>query len=641
MHNLLKRFTAVALSTLVLLSSVATCFAESINYTISEIDNMAITLPNTMTGITRESSDTDKYFSVFGLNYEDTMNKIKSNDIYFQAMNSDTSLTLTVSMTKTDQSKNIRSYKNLDSSKLAEIKDNFLKQEEYQACTADEAGSITWLVFQISVVNDGKNIKAYQANTVYDGMSVNVTLQRNGGNVNTDDYAMFSSILSQIAFKKGENTLPIVGIIIGIVLILLILVLAFIFIRKLKKHSKKAKNNKVLDELSEKYQNGAAKIRDSIKNKHHIENKDDSEQYEDISSEKPESYSDISNSSNLAEEHEEHEEPQNNEGAELTEENKDLLLSDIDDESIDDILKNYGTARKKRIEEARAAEIKEAEKYILSPEDVEKKISQKDDFDDSILSSVASQEVKIYERPNPETKQDDESKENKEDKSDTETKEVNDDTIKVYDTKENATEDNNAKAEVEKKKSITDTIIGNVGNEDDEQEDFNDEELLRQQVKKTKFDDSDDFFEEAPHKGTTIKDAEEIINAPDYDVINEVEKKVQEVEQSGIKRENKETFEGVKNFFTHMGYFVSNMHKMIKHKRAVKKRRKIETQRREREYQRKQRAINREQSRNSDGLVQVHHQNRPRKPSKTVNRRTQNSNNRRPQTRNNHNGNRR
>ena len=50
--------------------ATATCFAADQRVTISEIDGMSINLPDNMIPATRSSKSTDKYFSVFGLEYE-------------------------------------------------------------------------------------------------------------------------------------------------------------------------------------------------------------------------------------------------------------------------------------------------------------------------------------------------------------------------------------------------------------------------------------------------------------------------------------------------------------------------------------------------------------------------------------------
>ena len=106
----------------------ATCFASDQRVTISEIDGMIINLPDNMIPVTRSSKDTDKYFSVFGLDYDKTMQNFKDNDIYMQAMDMQSTSTVTVTMTKNSDSESIGDYKNLDAEKLYGVQDNFISQ---------------------------------------------------------------------------------------------------------------------------------------------------------------------------------------------------------------------------------------------------------------------------------------------------------------------------------------------------------------------------------------------------------------------------------------------------------------------------------------------------------------------------------
>ena len=166
---------------------------------------MTIQLPDDMLGITRDSKSTDKYFSVFGLDYDKTMSDFKSSDIFMQAMDNKATTTVTVTMTRNGDSEGIKNYKLLSEEKLYEVRDNFISQGEYISCTPDEAADLVWLMFDLNVSSGSDKIKAYQANTVYDGMSINVTIQHNGGNVTSADYQTLKSILSTVTFNSKAD----------------------------------------------------------------------------------------------------------------------------------------------------------------------------------------------------------------------------------------------------------------------------------------------------------------------------------------------------------------------------------------------------------------------------------------------------
>ena len=168
-----------------------------------------------------------------------------------QGMDSMSAVTVTVTMTKTDESKGIGNYNLLEADKLSQVSSNFLSQSEYTSCTPDTAGKIVWLNFDTNVTSNGLSIRAYQANTVYDGMSVSITLQRNSGNVTAEDYATFTEIVSSVSFIKESaigSMIPyiIIGASIAVILLLIILI---IVVKHAKKRRKRTRMIKFLRSL--------------------------------------------------------------------------------------------------------------------------------------------------------------------------------------------------------------------------------------------------------------------------------------------------------------------------------------------------------------------------------------------------------
>ena len=266
-----KALAAILCGVIMILSSCFAVFAADTNsYQINELDEMTVTLPDDMTAVTRDSKYTDRYFSLFGLDYDDTMNNFKSGDIYLQGMDSNSQTTITVTMTKNSDSRDISNYNLLNSEKLSEVTNNFLLQSEYTACTPDTAQKIVWLYFDTKVTSNTGTINAYQANTVYDGMSINVTLQRNSGNVTADDYNTFRSIVSSVNFNKvgSENSMTLPIIIGAVVLALIIVVLLIIVLKKGKNKRKQNKlkraNDRILEELAGKYNTGRDDESDTV-----------------------------------------------------------------------------------------------------------------------------------------------------------------------------------------------------------------------------------------------------------------------------------------------------------------------------------------------------------------------------------------
>ncbi|MGN0448820.1 MAG: hypothetical protein ACI4G0_00450 [Ruminococcus sp.] len=587
-----KKITAVLCALLCAIGSTFICSAASQRYTINEIDDMVIYLPDDMTAITRSSQNTDRYFSVFGLDYDTTMQNFKNGDIYLQGMDSMSSLTVTVTMTKNADSNSIGNYNLLEADKLSQVSSNFLSQSEYTSCTPDMSGKIVWLNFDTNVTSNGLSIRAYQANTVYDGMSVSITLQRNSGNVTPEDYAAFTEIVSSVNFQRESSIGSMIPyIIIGAsIFVILLIIILIIIVKHVKKRRKKNRNDRILEELAGKY---TSKRRNKPAQEH-----SEYSVYEDKNFEENEEEYRIDKTEIDSEEFLKGVEQSDNEDVKIYKSSE----RKIDDSEIDEIL-NF-----KRMSDKKSA-----------------------------AESEGSLAEVVYSNANHA-----DNEEKTEIKTETEIENTEEDTEEIAESEtaeEAPTED--VKEKTDMVAELEDGLFGEA-DENDEEDYNNDEELVRQEAKRVKFKDSDDFFEEAPKKTMGVISSKEIRDAEDFDVINEVEERVKEVEKpsqnagKSFVEAMKKVGGGIKSFGVHCGYFCTNVSRMIKRKHAMKKRQKAEAERRERARQRAQR-----REMENGGLVQVHSrsesrtaQNRrpvqQRRPSSSQQRRPSN-----PQNRNN------
>lgn len=586
-----KKITAVLCALLCAIGSTFICSAASQRYTINEIDDMVIYLPDDMTAITRSSQNTDRYFSVFGLDYDATMQNFKNGDIYLQGMDSLSSLTVTVTMTKNADSNSIGNYNLLEADKLSQVSSNFLSQSEYTSCTPDMSGKIVWLNFDTNVTSNGLSIKAYQANTVYDGMSVSITLQRNSGNVTPEDYAAFTEIVSSVNFQRESSIGSMIPyIIIGAsIFVILLIIILIIVVKHVKKRRKKNRNDRILEELAGKY---TSKRRNRPAQEH-----SEYSVYEDEKFEEDEYKID------------------------KTEIDSEDFFKGIEQSDNEDV-KIYKSSERK-IDDSEIEEILNFKRMS------DKKAAAK--AEESLAEVVYSNANHTDNEEKTETK--------------TETEIENTEEIAESETAEEApTED--VKDKTNMVSELEDGLFGEA-DENDEEDYNNDEELIRQEAKRVKFKDSDDFFEEAPKKTTGVISSKEIRDAEDFDVINEVEERVKEVEKPSQNAGKsfvdamKKVGGGIKSFGVHCGYFCTNVSRMIKRKHAMKKRQKAEAERRERARQRAERQRAQRREMENGGLVQVHSrsesrtaQNRrpvqQRRPSSSQQRRPSN-----PQNRNN------
>ena len=258
MKTVLKRVVTLAVCAVTVLCGVFACAGATNDYEIPQIDDMTLSMPDGMSAITRDSKSTDKYFSVFGIDYETTMKSFENGNIYLQGMDSMSSVILTVTMAKNENSENVANYAQLSSSELTNIRNNFLNSEEYKSCTPDQQEKVVWLVFDATAQSSDGNVKTFVANTVYDGMNINITMQRTEGDVTAVDYDTFSKIVSSVKFSdlpfsKGIIPYIIIG---GGALIVILIILIIIFAIRIRKHKKAKKNNAILEELASKYKLG-------------------------------------------------------------------------------------------------------------------------------------------------------------------------------------------------------------------------------------------------------------------------------------------------------------------------------------------------------------------------------------------------
>lgn len=588
-----KKITAVLCALLCAIGSTFICSAASQRYTINEIDDMVIYLPDDMTAITRSSQNTDRYFSVFGLDYDATMQNFKNGDIYLQGMDSMSSLTVTVTMTKNADSNSIGNYNLLEADKLSQVSSNFLSQSEYTSCTPDMSGKIVWLNFDTNVTSNGLSIRAYQANTVYDGMSVSITLQRNSGNVTPEDYAAFTEIVSSVNFQRESSIgsmIPyiIIGASIAVILLLIILI---IVVKHVKKRRKKNRNDRILEELAGKY---TSKRRNKPAQEH-----SEYSVYEDEKFEEDEYKID------------------------KTEIDSEDFFKGVEQSDNEDV-KIYKSSERK-IDDSEIEEILNFKRMS------DKKAAAK--AEESLAEVVYSNANHADNEEKNEIK--------------TETEIENSEEIAESETAEEAPAED-VKDKTNMVSELEDGLFGEA-DENDEEDYNNDEELIRQEAKRVKFKDSDDFFEEAPKKTMGVISSKEIRDAEDFDVINEVEERVKEVEKPSQNAGKsfvdamKKVGGGIKSFGVHCGYFCTNVSRMIKRKHAMKKRQKAEAERRERARQRAERQRAQRREMENGGLVRVHSRSESRTAQnrRPVQQRRPSSQQRRPSNPQNRNNRRR
>ena len=677
--GILKKAAATVLCAAVAIGSGVTAFAAEKTYTIPELNNMSITLPEDMTAATRQTNQNDTYFSLFGADYTNTMTYFQSRDIYLQGKNNTASLVLTVTMTETEESKGLNNLNLLTGERLGEIARNFLTNPDYSACTVDQPGkTVTWLTFD--VYSNGNN--AFQANTISDGKSIIVTMTREGASVTEADYQSFVNIINsvkfgQFAFFEQYKLYIIIG---ACALVLLILLIVIICIArragKRKKQTKtKSENERILEELAGEYSRGRGRT------EHEPVREETPAQYVAIPSEpEPETtgkYTDAQIDAMLGGEGsgdftvalpEETEEEQATDDEQVTvynrpvpQEPKPVPIAAVTEQTPreQDVTAAETQSRPIPAESVPAADTTDdddffagvtfAEAIVDEPAEEEPAREELEEISAEPLEEETAEESEAKEEPEAEPVSEEEpaeeaveetaeepAQEAAEETAEEPAQEAVEETAEepaqeaVEETAEDPeqeTAEESAPEEAPTEENASEDEDDSEADEPDELEEYmNDEDLVREKAKEARFRNSNDFFDEAPRKTVGVISSRDIDEAEEYDVIGEVERRASEVEREAPKPKKKgngfvgvlkKIGAGIGSFFTHCGYFITNLKREIKRSRAKKKRKKAEEERRRRARERAAQQRAQQRQRDDNGLVQVRSRGeRPSQPAK-------------------------
>ncbi len=597
-RNITKRVFALLLSAVLCAAACVTAFADSKTYTVTECDNLQITLPDNMTAITRSSDAKDGYFALHSLDYNKVMSDFRSGDIYLQAMDNVETITLSLSSLETEESQRLGNYNQLTAGDLDQIARNFVNTPgsvSYNSATLDEAGKdVVWLYFNMTGKDQsGNSFRQYQANTVYDGKSISLTLNRNGGDVAVEDYAILSGIVSTVKFQDKNkpflSDMMLYIIIGGAVLLIILLIIMIALVKKSKKRKKKSQNDKIIQELAGKYQTRQGGARDDA----YDEPYDEAYDVSGVPTEET-----AVDEADVQDGGFEEEMPSQDydldafdDGVERKYSDADIarLLGDVeDDENFNEALPVM-PADSEEDEEVRDSVIEEAGEISEFFEDLPEESEEPGEKDET--EAFEEEQLTVVEENSPAAEETDETEESEE----SEEFEESDDFDESVDSGSEFDDSDEADEEFEEYAS--------------------DEVLVREESNQDKFRDSSDFFEEAPKRMMGVISSKEIEEAEEYDVIGEEEQRAEAIEKEPVKKGEgfsnamKKVGAGLKSFGVHCGYFATNVKRAIKRKSAKNKRKKAEEERRRRQMERRAQeraARERAPRRDENGLVQVH-----------------------------------
>ena len=237
---ILKYITAAVLATvLTVFASISVMAEEMVEYNVEEI-GVALSLPSSMTVVTRSTSSADEALK----KYNSSLDNFTELGVYLQAYSSDDKRIFTLTMNQDDNSKEVDNYNKLDDTQLAEIKESYNSAPTCESCSMDKYNDIIYFDSIISSTDDkGNTIHITQADTVVDGKYYHYILQSNQGEIKEEDKALMTSVLESVKYAKGmekETDSAIVTFIIVVATVLGVLVVAFIIFMTIKKRRREA-----------------------------------------------------------------------------------------------------------------------------------------------------------------------------------------------------------------------------------------------------------------------------------------------------------------------------------------------------------------------------------------------------------------
>ena len=163
---------------------------------------MSLKIPKTYTVVTKDMERTDPAFSDAGLDYDETITAFNAAHIYLQAFEPDRAYKITLTVTSDENSKSINNYSDLTEQQREEIKNNFLADSMCTSATELKHGGNIYFDLTLESEESGEPLYINQCNTVINGLNINLTLQKGGETILSDEAKVLTTIANSLSFDK-------------------------------------------------------------------------------------------------------------------------------------------------------------------------------------------------------------------------------------------------------------------------------------------------------------------------------------------------------------------------------------------------------------------------------------------------------
>lgn len=192
----------------VLLLIVTVCFLSVIRvaalddtYTFKEL-GFSIKFPKDDYVITVDTPRGDKAFEAVGLDYDETMIAFRTANIYLRAYDPDKTYSISMTVTKDENTEQINNYSDLTSAERKVILDAISQQENVSSAVEVKHDGNIFFDSQSSVTSGDTTIYINVCNTVINGMQIDLTLQKSDEEITPEEAKALTNAAGSLSFDK-------------------------------------------------------------------------------------------------------------------------------------------------------------------------------------------------------------------------------------------------------------------------------------------------------------------------------------------------------------------------------------------------------------------------------------------------------
>ena len=199
--RLLRIAAALVAVAIVLCFAVVSAAAQDNTYTFNDF-GMSVKVPKEFYVITRNTSRGDNVFEKTGLDYDKTMTEFHAAGIYLRAYEPDNAYQLSMTVTKNESSAAVNNYSDLTAAQRKSIAETLLADESVSSSQEVKRNGIIFFETERKLVTEGTTVYIHLDNTIVNGYSIDLSLQKNDNEISSEEAKVLSSMANSLNFKN-------------------------------------------------------------------------------------------------------------------------------------------------------------------------------------------------------------------------------------------------------------------------------------------------------------------------------------------------------------------------------------------------------------------------------------------------------